>query len=96
MSDGAGVALIVGGAAVVAIAAFVLRRRLPSALVFLVASAGSVALGSGALVVQDRTTTTDWVVALVAMALLGPLHVRVLLGPFGPGNGSRTPATEPV
>jgi hypothetical protein len=96
MSDGAGVALIVAGAAVVAVTGFVLRRRLPAPVVVLLVAGASVAIGAGALVVQDHTTMADWVVALGAMAVLGPLHIRVLVGPFGPGGDARTPATEPV
>jgi hypothetical protein len=96
MSDGAGVALIVGGTAGVAVTGFLLRRRLPGAVVFVLVAACSVALTAGALIVQDHTTTTDWVVAVAAMALLGPAHVRFLLGPFGRSAGPGTAATEPV
>jgi hypothetical protein len=94
MSDGAGIALIAAGVAGLALTAFVLRRRLPAAVVFALAAAFSVAWGAGALVVQDHTTTADWVVTLVAFGVLGPAHARFLLGPFGPGSGDATPAVE--
>ena len=96
MSDGAGVAMIVAGAAGVALGSFVLRRRLPAPAVFVLLGACSVAVGIGALVVQDHVTTADWIVTLAALALLGPVHVRFLLGPFGPSAGPGTTATEPV
>lgn len=96
MSDAGGVILIVAGALGVLVTAFLLRRRLPAPAVFVLAAVFSVTLTGGALVVQDRVTTADWVVALTAMAVLGPAHVRVLLGPFGPSAGPGTAATEPV
>jgi hypothetical protein len=96
MSDGTGFVLIVSGALGILATAFLLRRRLPAPVVFVLAAGCSVALTAGALVVQDDTTTADWIVALTAMGLLGPAHVRVLLGPFGPSAGPGTAATEPV
>jgi hypothetical protein len=96
MSDTAGVVVIVVGAAGVALTSFVLRRRLPSVVVFGLVSVFSVAVGIGALVVQDHVTTADWIVALTALAVLGPAHVRFLLGPFGPSAGPGTAATDPV
>jgi hypothetical protein len=96
VSDSAGVLLIVAGAAGVLVGGFWLRTRLPAPVVFVLVAGFSVALTAGALVVQDHTTAADWIVALVAMALLGPLHVRVLLGPFGrranAGRGAPSPA----
>ncbi len=83
MGDGAGIALIVVGAAGVVVGGFWLRRMLHGPVVFAVISGSSVILTAGALVVQDHTTAADWIVAIAAMALLGPVHVRVLLGPFG-------------
>jgi len=96
MSDGAGVAMIAAGAAGVALAAFVLRRRLPSAAVFVVIGVFSVVVGAGALIVQDHVTRADWIVTLSALAVLGPAHVRFLLGPFGAPAGPGAAATEPV
>jgi 4-hydroxybenzoate polyprenyltransferase len=93
---GVGVAMIVLGVGGVVVVGFALRRRLPGPVVFVLLSGFSVALAAGALAVQDHTTTTDWVVALVAMGLLGPAHVRFLLGAFGRGARPGTAATEPV
>jgi hypothetical protein len=96
MSDAGGILLIVGGALGVLATAFLLRRLLPAPGVFLLVAAFSVTLTAGALVVQDHVTTADWVVALIAMGLLGPLHVRVLLGPFGPSARPGTAARGPA
>jgi len=96
MSDGAGIARIAAGVVGLALTVFLLRRRLPAAVVFVLAAGFSVSWGAGALVVQDHTTTTDWVVTLAAFALLGPAHARFLVGPFGPRSAPGTPATEPA
>lgn len=96
MSDGAGVAMIVGGALGVLAVSFLLRRRLPAVVGLVLVGGFSVLVAAGALVVQDHTTTADWVVALTAMAVLTPVHMRVLLGPFGPSAGPGTAATELV
>jgi hypothetical protein len=91
-----GVVLIVVGALGVVVCGFRLRTKLPAPVVFVLIAGFSVLLTAGALVVQDRTTTADWIVALTAMALLGPAHVRVLLGPFGPRGRERTVAPKPA
>ena len=96
MGDASGVVLIVAGFAGVLLVGFALRRRLPAGVGFVLLAVFSVAAGAGALVVQDHVTTADWIVTLVPVALLGPVHVRFLVGPFGPGAGPRTAAAEPV
>ncbi|MFL5799253.1 MAG: hypothetical protein ACJ77A_15145 [Actinomycetota bacterium] len=96
MSDGAGIALIAAGAAGVVLCGFRLRPVLPGPVVFALISGFSIVLTTGALVVQDHTTAADWIVAIVAMALLGPLHVRVLLGPFGRRANSRDRVPNPA
>jgi len=96
MSDAAGVALIVAGFAGVLVVGFALRRRLPAAAGFVLLAVFSVAAGAGALVVQDHVGVADWIVTLTAMALLGPVHMRFLAGPFGPAAEPGTAAAEPV
>jgi hypothetical protein len=86
----------VAGGAGVLLTAFVLRRRLPPALVYAVLAAWSVVLGVGALVVQDHVSTADWIVTLAALAVLGPAHARFLLGAFGPSAPPGTAAADPV
>ena len=76
--------MLVTGSVVASITAFMLRTRLPGPIVALVLLACGVALGVGGLTVQDEVSTTEWVLAPLAMAALAPVHVRVVLGPFGP------------
>jgi len=83
VSDSVGVILIASGGVAVLVTAFLLRTVLPAVAVFALLAAGSVIVGAGALVVQDGVTAADRVVTLVALAVLGPAHVRVVLGPFG-------------
>ena len=88
MSAGLGVALIVAGSMLVLAVAFVLRVRLPGRAVFALAAAASLALGAGALVVQSHVSAAEWILTLVAMFLLGPAHIRVVMGPFGRSHRS--------
>jgi hypothetical protein len=96
VSDGAGIALIVAGAAGVVVGGFWLRPMFRGPVVFALISGSSVVLTAGALVVQDHTTAADWIVAIGAMALLGPVHVRVLLGPFGRRANAHDHAPNPA
>ncbi|MDP9340983.1 MAG: hypothetical protein M3Q23_02505 [Actinomycetota bacterium] len=84
MSDGTGVALIAAGGLLVLAVAFVLRRRLPGRAVFGLAAAASLAIGAGSLLVQSNVSAAEWALTLAAMFLLGPAHIRVVMGPFGP------------
>ena len=84
MHDGAGTALIVAGGAVALAIAFFLRTRAPALLVAAVLTACGVAIGAGALLVQDHVSTTNWVLTLVLLSFLVPAHARIVLGPFGP------------
>ena len=91
MGDTGGVVLIVAGGAGILLTGFVLRRRLPATVVYLLLAVWSVLVGAGALV-----TTADWIVTLALLALLGPVHVRFLMGAFGPDAPPGTAAAEPV
>jgi SHS2 domain-containing protein len=64
---------------------------LPAAVVGIVLLGSGVALGIGALTVQDEVSTTEWVVVPLLMSVLAPAHVRVVLGPFGPGRMTSLP-----
>lgn len=84
MHDGAGIALIVAGTVVAVPTAFLLRTRAPGPLVATVLTLCGLALGAGALLVQDHVSTTNWVLTLVLLSFLVPAHARIVLGPFGP------------
>jgi hypothetical protein len=78
-----GIALIVAGSLLALGVAFVLRRRLPGRAVFGVAAAASLAIATGALLLQAHVSAAEWTLTLVAMSLLGPAHIRIVMGPFG-------------
>ena len=84
MHDGVGVALIVAGAAVALPTAFLVRTRAPAILVTAVLSLCGLAVGVGAILVQDHVSTTNCILILLLMPVLFPAHVRVVLGRFGP------------
>lgn len=92
MHRGAGIALIAAGAAVALPVALALRTRLPALAVAAVLTLCGLALGGGALLVQDRVSTTNAVVTLILATLLVPAHVRVVLGPFGPVRAASAPS----
>jgi len=83
VSAGLGVALIVAGGLLVLAVAFVLRVRLRGRAVFALAAAASLAIAAGELVVQSHVSAAEWTLTLVAMFLLGPAHIRIVMGPFG-------------
>ena len=83
MSTAAGVATIVGASALGLLTVFVLWRRLPAAASFAVIGACGVGLAVGGLLVQDDVGTASWVVAVVALGVLAPVHARLVFGPPG-------------
>ncbi|HZP90922.1 MAG TPA: hypothetical protein VFC04_08015 [Actinomycetota bacterium] len=74
-----GVAAILAGCGV-ALAACLAWRRVGRAALGLLAIAGATA-GAGALLVQSRAGAGDFAITMGALAVLAPLHARVLLGP---------------
>jgi hypothetical protein len=83
---GTGVALIVIGAAVALPTALLLRTRAPAAVVAAILALCGLALGAGALLVQDHVSTTNWILTCVLVTFLVPAHARIVLGPFGPAR----------
>lgn len=89
MNPPAGVVLIAGGAAAGLLGAFVLWRRLPPAGAVGFVSGSGLATGAGALLVQENPGAGDWVITLTILAVVAPLHCRVLFGvPDGALAGS--------
>jgi hypothetical protein len=83
VSTGAGVATIAGASALGLLTVFVLWRRLPAAAAFVVTAACGVGVAVGGLLVQDDVGTASWVVAIVALGVLAPVHARLVFGPPG-------------
>jgi hypothetical protein len=73
-----------GAAAVALLVAFVLRTRLPAAVTVPLMVAASATLAWGGMLLQDDPSGFEVVLAVVAMAVMGPLHVRIVIGPYGP------------
>lgn len=58
-------------------------RRLPQAAAIALLAACGALVAVGALLVQDRPGVGDWLIAPVALAVLAPLHARLVFGPPG-------------
>ena len=83
MYETLGIALICAASALLLGVALGLRPRAPAAVGLLLSGLGGAALGAGALLVQPHASAADWVVAVGAMIVLAPTHIRIVLGPFG-------------
>jgi len=84
-----GIALIVASTALLLALGFPLRRRVPVAVGMAGAALAGAGLAAGSLLVQPHASAADWLVAVPAMALLAPAHIRIVLGRFGrAGKGS--------
>ena len=86
MDLGAGVALIVAASAVGAFVVFVLWRRIPPMLAYMSMTACGMAIGTGALLVQQDVGAASWVVTLAVLGSIAPVHMRLVFGPPGPGR----------
>ena len=94
MSTGAGVATIIGASALGLLTVFVLWRRLPAAAAFAVIAACGVGVAVGGLLVQDEVGTASWVVAVVVLGVLAPVHARLVFG--SPGRAHVVAARPPA
>jgi hypothetical protein len=87
--------ILAGSALVAAVAAFALRNRIQGALVALILTTAGAGIGWGGMLLQKDPSTVEFVVGVALMAALVPLHVRIVLGRFGPaarGRGIRAMA----
>ena len=86
VSTGAGIATIVGASALGLLTVFVLWHRLPAALAFAVVALCGMGVAAGGLLVQDDVGAAAWVLALVVLGVLAPVHARLVFGPPGRGD----------
>lgn len=93
MSTGAGVATIVGASTLGLLTVFVLWRRVPAAAAFALTASCGVGVAVGGLLVQDDVGTASWVVAIVALGVVTPVHARLV---FGPPGRARVVAARPA
>jgi len=83
VSDAAGVIEIIGGTALALVTVFALWRRVPGAIALAAVTVGGLLVAAGALVVQDGVTAAEWVVTLVVLGVLTPVHARLVFGEPG-------------
>jgi hypothetical protein len=84
VSVAAGIALIVAASAVGAFIVFVLWRRIPPVLAFVSMAACGMAIGTGGLLVQEDVGAASWVLTLLVLGAIAPVHMRLVFGPPGP------------
>lgn len=82
MRTGIGVSLVVA-AGLFGLLVLARWRHLQARPALLLASAVGVAVGAGALLLQDDPGVADWVVTLGLLGSVTPLHARMLAGPAG-------------
>ena len=84
-----GVGFVVLGAAVGVAVSFVLRTRIPAPVVLLLLAAAGAAIGGGGILLQRDPSGLQAMLAIGALAVLVPVHSRVVFGPFGRPRASR-------
>lgn len=84
--------IVAGSATVAVVTGFVLRTRLPAGVVLVVLAAAGAGIGWEGILLQPDPSTVEVVLSVVGMAILVPVHVRIVIGRFGPaarGEGIR-------
>lgn len=89
-----GVWVVILSALVGSVTAFALRTRAPGWAVAALLAGSGAALGWGGILLRADPDTAEIVFAAAAMSLLVPAHVRIVLGPFGPGRRGAVPRFE--
>ena len=67
-----------------AVLAFVLRNVVPAPVVAAGLAACGAGIAWGGMLVRDEPPIGEVVAAVVLLGALVPVHVRIVLGPFGP------------
>ncbi|HEV3474653.1 MAG TPA: hypothetical protein VG602_04750 [Actinomycetota bacterium] len=81
-----GIPLVVGSGVLGLLTVFVLRRRAAAPVVGALLAMAGVGLGWGAMLLQPDPSPFEVVAAMAILAVLVPMHVRFVLGPFGPSS----------
>jgi hypothetical protein len=87
VSVGAGIALIVAGTVAGLVTVFLLWRRIPASIALVAASVCGMCLAAGGLLVQEDVGPASWAFALALLAILAPVHARLVFGPPGRPGG---------
>lgn len=91
MHPEAGIGLIVGGVSLALLVVLALWRRIAPPLAFGLLAATGVAVGAGALLVQEHVGAGDWVITIGALGVLTPIHMRLVFGRPGGGVVAEVP-----
>lgn len=89
-----GVWVVVLSALIGCFTAFLLRTRAPGWMVAALLAASGAALAWGGMLLRPDPETAEVVFGAAAMSVLVPVHVRIVLGPFGPRRSHRIPTFE--
>jgi hypothetical protein len=65
-----------------------LWHRVPAGLALVVTSLCGMSLAAGGLLVQEDVGPASWVVALLLLAILAPVHARLVFGMPGRPRGT--------
>ncbi|MGH2676679.1 MAG: hypothetical protein ACRDH1_14850 [Actinomycetota bacterium] len=89
--------LIAASVAIALVTAFFLRTRAPAWVVAELLALAGVGIGAGGMLYQPGPSIGEFAAAVVALAILVPLHARIVLGPFGPAaRGKPWAASAPA
>ena len=87
MDVASGVALIVTGSVLGLFTVFVVWHRVPAGLALPVTSMCGLCIAAGGLLVQEDVGPASWMVALVLLAIVAPVHARLVFGMPGRPQG---------
>jgi hypothetical protein len=96
VSVAGGIALIVVGSVVGLLTVFLLWHRIPAGLALVLASVCGMCLAVGGLLVQQDVNGASWAFALVLLAILAPVHARLVFGPPGRRTGPMVAPNGPA
>jgi hypothetical protein len=81
----AGAWVVAGSTGVALATAMLLRTRAPAWLVVVLLGAAGAGMGWGGMLLRPHASRGEFAAAVLALAILVPAHVRIVIGPFGPG-----------
>lgn len=89
--QGAGIGLIAGGVLLALVTVFSLWRRIPPRVAFGFLAVTGMAVGAGALLVQQHAGIGDRVITIGVLGVLTPIHMRLVFGRPGGGVVAEVP-----
>jgi SHS2 domain-containing protein len=89
-----GVWVVIVAALVGSVSAFILRTRAPGWAVATLLAGSGAALGWGGMLLRADPGSEEFAFGAIAMSVLVPVHVRIVLGPFGQRRDREVPRFE--